>query len=498
MRKTLVLTLVLTLTLLASPPSTVLAQAKSTTPRARLSALANRVEALGKLQADVPALIEAVRSLQEQVSALKRELAAKRTMARSFKAVRAQLDGLKERLGDLELRITAVALQAGGGAGGCRDSLCMRAFGGKLKLSMRGLLQAEYQGVIAARRRDLAGARLGDHASTFTIARARLFADGEVLDPRLRVLVGLELGDRAPRLLLDALVGFRWHRMLMVRAGLQRVPFGRQYALELPTMLFRDRSPVTEAFYPGRDIGVLIHGHLMESSRFGRLSYQAGVFNGAGGKLRDDNTDFLYAARVTYEPLGALAPMESDAAVSRQPRIAIGASVFYNLVETDAAKRAGETDPARVALLRDQDGDGGVDNVGVLGFNAELAMRWHGITWQNELFYRYEDPGAVADSRSFWGIYSQVGVAHRAGFEIAARYGFWELSRYGDDGTAVEPAKTHEATLALGAWLLSRHLRLQTAYAHRWHRGLQTLSGGALADDKLREHRVYVQTQLHF
>jgi hypothetical protein len=490
---------VLTLALLASPS---IAWGQGATPGARLEALSKRVNALGKLQADVPALLEAVRSLQQQVSALKRELASRKTMTRGYKALRAQLVGLDDRLGDLELRIAAVALRAGQvGGGGCEDSLCMRAFGGKLKLAVRGLLHAEYEGVIASERRTLAGGRVGDHGSGFALARARLFADAEVFDPRLRLQIGLEAGDRAQRLLLDALVGFRWHRMLNVRAGLQRVPFGRQYALELPTMLFRDRSPVTEAFYPGRDIGLLIHGQLLDSSRFGRLSYQAGVFNGAGprgGEFKDDNTDFLYAARLTYEPLGPLAPMESDAAISKRPRIAIGGSVFYNLVETDAAERAGETDPARIGQLRDQDGDGEVDNVGVLGLNAELAMRWRGITWQNELFYRYEDPGAVADSRSFWGVYSQIGVAHREGFEIAARYGFWELSRYGDDGTAVEPARTHEAALALGAWLFSRHLRLQTAYAHRWLRGLETRSGGPLAQQTLREHRVYVQTQLYF
>lgn len=477
------------------------AQATKDSLAGRLAALRRRVDELDKVRADVPALLEALQRVQREVSALARAVARRKKTRRGFLALRSRLDALDGRLDDLDLKITAVALRAGGGANAGYDrGFYLQTNDGKLRLRLEGLLQAEYVGLIASERRNFPGGRLGEHSSSFTLRRARLAADARLFDPRVHLQVGLEFGELATRPLLDAFGEFRWHRMLQVRLGLQRVPFGRQYALDLAGMHFRDRSPVTESFYPGRDIGLLVHGALVDSSRYGRLSYQLGVFNGGStrGGFQDDNTDFLYAARVVYEPFGKLGTHESDTVFSERPKLALGGSIFYNLAPTDAAARAGETDTTKAAALRDQDRDGEVDNVGLLGLNAELTAHWRGIAWQNELFYRREDPGAVASARSFWGVYTQLAALHATGFELATRYGYWQVQRFGDDGTAVAPGKVHEVALALTAWLFERTVKLQASYAHRWLRDLADLRGNAPVDANAREHEFMVQAQLAF
>ncbi|MCK5799048.1 MAG: hypothetical protein KAI47_17770, partial [Deltaproteobacteria bacterium] len=131
----------------------------------RLDTLKTRVDRLDALGVDIPALLETLRGLQREVSTLKRMMAAKKTVIREYKVLRLQVEALDERLGDLELRLSAVTLCTAAPEEIFSDGLSLRALQGKLELHVRGLLQGEYEGIIATTRRVFSGSSIGEHGS---------------------------------------------------------------------------------------------------------------------------------------------------------------------------------------------------------------------------------------------------------------------------------------------------------------------------------------------
>ena len=102
-----------------------------------------------------------------------------------------------------------------------------------------------------------------------------------------------------------------------------------------------------KGFAWGRDIGVMGHGRVVG----GKLQYQAGVFGGEG-QNNAPKADFglLYAARISVEPLGAMALDEADLAHGK-PKVGIGVNASLNqqpLFDGDG-DAAGSTHDARFA-----------------------------------------------------------------------------------------------------------------------------------------------------
>jgi phosphate-selective porin OprO/OprP len=80
------------------------------------------------------------------------------------------------------------------------------------------------------------------------------------------------------------------------------VPFGLQELTSSGSQQLVDRSLVSNAYFRGRDTGVTVWGVLGTN----KLEYRAGLFNGAGlTRSANDNDEFQYNARVTFQPNGA-------------------------------------------------------------------------------------------------------------------------------------------------------------------------------------------------
>ncbi|MBW2731837.1 MAG: hypothetical protein JRH20_05545 [Deltaproteobacteria bacterium] len=471
------------------------AQGKSV--EARIAQLEEKLGLLGKSSVEASTALQALRDLQRRTRELERLATAKKTVDRGYKALRAQLDDVHERLENLQLQLTAVSMHSAERARLVHDGGFALRAGRHFEMRLGGLLQAGYLGRLVSEERDYAGnTSLGAHSSELTLPRARVGLSGHLFDPRMHYVLGLEFGGRGAEGLLDAYMQFGIPR-ISVSAGLMRVPFGRQFSRDFEHLLFEDRAPTTLVFHPGRDMGLRVHGALWDNERFGRLGMEMGIFNGGGDTpFSDNNTDFLYVTRLVYEPLGPLGGHESDSERSSRPRLAVGGSFMFNLAPTDAAMRAGVVDPTNAAQLRDADGDGEVDNIGVYSAAAEVALAWRGLSVQGELFYRHEDPGAVAESQSYWGAYGQLAARHGSGLEAAARYSYWELHRFGEDGTSVAPGTVHELALALTAWQWNDGLKLQTSYAYRVMHDMGDRQGNSAADDQLRAHLLTVVAQV--
>jgi phosphate-selective porin OprO/OprP len=101
----------------------------------------------------------------------------------------------------------------------------------------------------------------------------------------------------------DAYINARFTPWFKVQAGKFKVPVSLERLQAGSDLRFVERSYVANALLPNRDLGVQIHGDVLD----GKLSYAAGVFNGVadGGSNsgnNDNNVDKDYAARVFVQP----------------------------------------------------------------------------------------------------------------------------------------------------------------------------------------------------
>jgi phosphate-selective porin OprO/OprP len=92
-----------------------------------------------------------------------------------------------------------------------------------------------------------------------------------------------------------------------IQAGQFKVPFGLQQITSSGRLQFVDRAITDAKFNPARDMGVMWSG----TSAARKFGYDAGVFNGSGESLRQNNRSHLWAVRGYLNPLGAYSPSES-------------------------------------------------------------------------------------------------------------------------------------------------------------------------------------------
>jgi len=379
---------------------------------------------------------------------------------------------------------------------GFKDGFFIQSTNKKFLLRIGGLFQGGYLGQIYSEDPEGEKPEFGN-VSSFVFRRARLSTSGHLLNWRLAYRVELDFASVDPGPLLDGWGELVIHRLLKLRLGKQKIPLGRQMLTHSAYQQFVERSGVTDAFAHGWDLGAMVRG---EMALLGVLSYQMGLFNGAGAaKDEDDNTDFLYALRVVYQPLGPIPYSEGDAEISKL-KIAVGGAFTYNLARTDILARSctpTKCDLGPNAAKTDADDDGLDDNVGIYTAAAELTFRMGGIALQNEFFYRREDPGAVGNMRDFFGLYSQASFYHfDSTLELAARYGYWQPNYYGQRKDVPRPGEIHEVAVVLNALTWGRNVKWQAEYAHQWQRDLAY--GEVPIAKHLQMHQVRLQMQFAF
>lgn len=103
--------------------------------------------------------------------------------------------------------------------------------------------------------------------------------------------------------LQDGYINARFQPWLKLQAGKFKVPVSLERLQSGGDLRFVERSYVSNALLPNRDIGVQLHGDVLE----GRVNYAVGVFDGVadGGSNstnNDNNVDKDYAVRIFTEP----------------------------------------------------------------------------------------------------------------------------------------------------------------------------------------------------
>ncbi len=263
---------------------------------------------------------------------------------------------------------------------------------------------------------------LTDDNGAFTLPRTRLRLDGYAYYPWLKYKVQYDftgqtystatgvtvpstpstvsLSNRRGPDLRDLYLDLTRHPWASVRLGQFKAPFGIQELTSSGDQEFVDRSIASEAFAPSRQQGAMLWGASYEKT----FGYEAGVFNGNGRNVTaNDNTGYMYAGRVHWDPNGEYKLSESAVDQPDKPIWTIGAAYLLTTTQASLLKTAEELSQnslegffglkyRRLFVLADyyartQEQTGGapdVDSTGAIaqvGFffvprKLELALRW--------------------------------------------------------------------------------------------------------------------------
>ncbi len=244
----------------------------------------------------------------------------------------------------------------------------------------------------------------------------------------------------------DANVG--WSRgALTLGLGQQKVPYSREALISSSQIVFTERAVATEHMVPDRETG------FTAGYRWNGLGLDAGVFNGSGSFLGDDNFGFLSAGRLSYtnaeDGEDYLTWGEIDGLV-----FGAGGNAFYN-------------DDLSTHTM----GAGGDVIVRVAGLSALLEGHYSKITPSSTDVA----PADVMDGTPRLGFTGQVGYSVGA-FENAVRF-----SMFDDDLDTDDNGDIWELYGGTTIHLAEDHARVGFGYVHR-----HELAGQTLPNDTIR------------
>lgn len=193
----------------------------------------------------------------------------------------------------------------------------------EIKLTLGGLLQTQSEaGDVFAFEGRFGSAALDDR---FRLRRARINVTGEFaeqFDFRLegefaqsdvtltvRDATGRTLASNSTRTAFGALdLWVNWHQFpeVQIKVGQYKAPFGLEQISPDPKLTIAERSQVTSALTPERQIGVQVWGKPFANvfpEQKDLLIYYAGIFNGNGrNTTSNDNDEFMYVGRIELQP----------------------------------------------------------------------------------------------------------------------------------------------------------------------------------------------------
>jgi phosphate-selective porin OprO/OprP len=313
----------------------------------------------------------------------------------------------------------------------------------------------------------------------------------------------------------DAFINARFQPWLAVQAGKFKTPVSLERLQSGSNLRFTERSYVANSLLPNRDIGVQIHGNVLDS----KLNYAFGSFNGVadGGSSStnsDNNVDREWAGRLFAEPFkgadnllsglgigiaGTVSDYSGSALQSHNYR-----SPGQNSIYTYNAAVQGDGDQHRISPQF-------YYYAGPFGVIGEYARVSHDVARGARSDKLSHDAWNLAGTYILTGEDNSYGsVSPKQNFEWGKDgWGAWEIGlRYSElnidedafEGTvgtryASATSSTEKAQSWAGSlnWYLNKHVKLQTTYE-------QTTFDGAFAavDDREDEKILFTRFQVAY
>ena len=335
--------------------------------------------------------------------------------------------------------------------------------------------------------------------SKFELRRIKLYLNGYAYSKDLTYKLQLNLANinggstKNGGLLEETWLNYRLFDELQLRFGQDKVQFGRQFITSSTAQQFVDQSVVTNAFAPGYDTGLQLHGKIAG----GLLTYNTAVFGGVGQNTFRATSDNAFNARLALNPLGEVKYAEADFTQSEKPALSVGANFYRNTLNKGESNNLGFnaskkgwyaignplSDPSRKIDETKEAVDyntAGIDGV----------FKWKGLSVQGEYFIGQADGSTSKNTLRAQGFYAQAGYfVIPKKLELAARYAYLDPNRDIANDLQVE------ATGGVSWYLSGNNLKLQADYTNVHKQKAISYNSGPNATD---DRQVRFQAQLLF
>ena len=324
----------------------------------------------------------------------------------------------------------------------------------------------------------------------FDVPRLRVTLSGGVFRPWFRYLFQFEMsrtsGEGGSRV-KDAVFEIRpTGTNFRFLAGQFKAPYGLQQLTSSGRLQFVDRAITDAKFTPGREMGAMFAGTAMDR----KVGYEAGVFNGSGESIRQNNLSHLWVGRVFFNPLGVYPLSEGSSDAGPKPVLHIGLGAH-----------GGDQIRGRSASAAVEDADTQT------AVNVEFAFKAPRVYSTAEYFWMTEElenpvAGRDIDSRGFHAqaSYMVVPKTTEVGLLVAQV----------DGDTRVDDSNVDEIRAVVGYYWQAHNLKVQgdvgrigydanfSAMPARARLGLPALGTRLVSGRSLTDTQVRVQVQVAF
>ncbi len=214
-----------------------------------------------------------------------------------------------------------------------------------------------------------------------------------------------------------------------LRLGQWKVEVGRERVDSSGRQQFVERSIVNRIFTVDRQVGIQFRGRLFEGTP-ADLRYYAGVFNGEGRAVRNQDDDHLYMGRLQWNFLGRdVAFRQTDVEFTEEAAAALGFSGFTNtgVCTRWSSSGCGNLDGFE-RPFNAQPGQYEIDQWG-----QDFAFKYRGLSIQQEYHRKKINDRVLGINSELTGFYAQAGYffhdifpAWPAPLELAARFAYVE------------------------------------------------------------------------
>jgi len=294
-------------------------------------------------------------------------------------------------------------------------------------------------------------------------------------------------------ILENAYVNYRLFNELLVRAGQDKVEFGREWLAPASALEFVDQSHVTSAFTPTYDTGVRLLGKVAD----GILTYSIAGTGGVGQNTFRATSNNAFSARITVNPFGEMKNSQSDVEYSTKPLLSIGSGFYHTTINKSAAATYENNS---LGFAKKNTGWFGINSgmqkfatsedidFNMYGFDA--AFKWRGLFVTGEYLAGQADGDTSKYTLRAHGFYTQAGYfIIPKSVELAYRYSYLDPNR------DVKNDHWIENTVGVSWYIYQHNLKLQADYTNIHKQSAIASTAGSKATD---DNQARVQVQLLF
>ena len=327
----------------------------------------------------------------------------------------------------------------------------------------------------------VADGTLGDSDSwnsSFMVRRARLKFGGWAVSPKLKYKVEMALSNRdlkskndyeqtsqAPKIILDAVLKWQFHKNLELWAGQTKLPGNRERTVSSQKLQFVDRSLVNSIFTLDRDMGFQLRGKF----KFGEsvLRPMVAISTGEGRNVTLDNVGgYSYTARLEWLPFGKFTKkgdyFASDLYRESSPKLMLGAAYNHNS-GASRQKQSGRFLLVEEGVLLTHD---------LTTVFVDAVLKYNGFSFSSEFAHKEfadltrisddgfpSDDAVSANGKSYYtgkGFVAQAGYLTQKNWEVAARFTHVRP----DHDMGFKPVD--EYTLGVSKYIVGHSLKIQS------------------------------------